>query len=678
MTALLTRRDFARAAAGLVVVFSLAPEWAVAQGAAPPALPGSLNSNRRLDAWIRIDPEGTVTVFTGKCELGQGAVTALAQIAADELDVAFTRIRMIAADTAKTPDEGFTSGSQSMEFSGTAIRLAAAQARRILLDLAQRQFGADGAAVSPTVEDGTISGPGGKSVTYWALARDASLAVEVDPKSPTKPPAQYRVIGQSIPRLDIPAKLTGGPIYVQDMRLAGTLFGRVVRPQGYGAQLVSADEVEARKLPGVIAVVRDGSFLGVVAEREEQAISARDALHLSSKWNPGKPLPEFDKIHAYLKSLPSEDHVISEKDGPAPDASTKVLSAEYTRPYITHGSIGPSCAVAQFSGDRLQVWSHCQGVFPLRRDLAKALKMPEDRITVSQVQGSGCYGHNGADDVALDAALLARAANGRPVKVQWMRDDEFHWEPYGAAMSMRTEAALDGNGRIVDWSYDVWSNTHSTRPGERDGVNLLAAWYLATPMTPASPPIIPQPAGGGDRNAIPLYQFPRQKVTHHFIKEMPLRVSALRTLGAYANVFAIESFMDELARAAGADPIEFRHVHLNDPRAKAVINLAAKNANWVKGAKGSDGRGRGIGFAQYKNHATYVAVIADVETDRSAGAIKVVRATAAVDAGQIVNPDGLKNQMEGGIIQSGAGPSRNRCVSAPRASPPRTGRPIRS
>jgi len=650
MTALLTRRDFARTV-GLVIAFSLVPEWAAAQGTAPVVLPGSLNNNRRLDAWLRIDPEGTVTVFTGKCELGQGALTALAQIAADELDVAFTRIRIIGADTSKTPDEGFTSGSQSMEFSGTAIRFAAAHARRILLELAQRQFAGDGSTSNLTVADGTISGPGGKTATYWALARAASFAVEVDPKVPTKPPGQYRVIGQSIPRLDIPAKLTGRPIYVQDMRLPGMLFGRVVRPPSYDAALQGIDEAAARKLPGVIAVVRDGRFIGVIAEREEQAIAAREALRTSAQWRQGKPLPDLDKINAYLKSLPSEDFVISEKAGPAPESSTKVLTAEYTRPYVAHASIGPSCAVAQFTGDHLQVWSHCQGVFPLRRDLAKALKMPLDRVTVAQVQGSGCYGHNGADDVALDAALLARAANGRPVKVQWMRDDEFHWEPYGAAMSMRAQAALDGNGRIVDWSFDVWSNTHSTRPGERDGVNLLAAWHLAEPMAPASPPIIPQPAGGGDRNAIPLYRFPRQKVTHHFIREMPLRVSALRTLGAQANVFAIESFMDELARAAGADLVAFRLAHLDDPRAKAVIELAAKNANWVAGATGGNGRGRGVGFAQYKNHASYVAVIAEVETDRNTGAIKVVKVTAAVDAGQIVSPDGLKNQMEGGIIQ---------------------------
>jgi CO/xanthine dehydrogenase Mo-binding subunit len=266
-------------------------------------------------------------------------------------------------------------------------------------------------------------------------------------------------------------------------------------------------------------------------------------------------------------------------------------------------------------------------------------------------EGSGCYGHNGADDVALDAALLARGVPGRPVRLQWMRDDEFGWEPYGAAMTMKAKATI-ADGRIVDWSYDVWSNTHSTRPSEQGGVNLLAAWYLANPKQPAPPHNIPQPAGGGDRNAVPLYAFPRQHVVNHLIKEMPLRVSALRTLGAYANVFALESFMDEVALAAGVDPVAFRLAHLTDPRAKAVIEAVARKADWQPGQKGGDGRGRGIGFAKYKNLATYVAVIADIEVDRASGAVHVPRVFAAADAGLIINPDGLANQIEGGVIQS--------------------------
>ena len=649
MSALITRRDFAKAAGALVVAFSLRPRMGLAQGAA--RLPGSLDNNRRLDAWIRIDPEGTVTVFTGKVELGQGAATALAQIAAEELDVAFSRIRMIAGDTARTPNEGFTSGSQSMEFGGTALKYAAADARSILLDVAARKLNA--AAGTLTVSDGSIRGPDGESVTYWALSPEASFEHEVSAKAPTKSPDRYELIGRSIPRLDIPAKLTGGAAYVQDMRLPGILFGRVLRPPTYGAELLEVDLGPIDRMPGVVASVRDGRFLGIVAEREEQAIAARDALSKRANWSLKPSLPAQAQIHEFLKSLPSRP-IVADSTAAAVIGSgdRRTFSASYTRPYQAHASIGPSCAVAQWSAGKVRVWSHTQGVFPLRGDLAKALRLGDDQVTVTHVQGSGCYGHNGADDVALDAALLARAVQGRPVKVQWMRDDEFAWEPYGPAMSMKIDAALDGSGRIVDWAHQVWSNTHSTRPGGKDGVNLIAAWHLAEPMRPASPEVIPLPAGGGDRNAIAIYDVPGKRMTQHFIPEMPIRVSALRTLGAYANVFAIESFMDELAAAAGADPLEFRLRHLSDPRATAVLAAAAKIAGWQAGAAGTGARGRGVGFAQYKNHASYVAVVVEVEVDRPTGAVRVLKASCAADAGQIVNPDGLRNQLEGGIVQS--------------------------
>jgi CO/xanthine dehydrogenase Mo-binding subunit len=318
---------------------------------------------------------------------------------------------------------------------------------------------------------------------------------------------------------------------------------------------------------------------------------------------------------------------------------------------MAHASIGPSCALAQFVGDKLTTWTHTQGVFPLRHELAKGLKMDQAAIRCVHVPGSGCYGQNGADDVAMDAALLARAANGRPVRLQWMRDDEFAWEPLGTAMSMRAAATISEDGRITHWDYEVWSSTHSMRPSNAKGTNLLAAQYLAEPQAVSAPSTIPQPAGGGDRNSIPLYDFPNQKVVHHFIPGMPLRVSALRTLGAYGNVFALESFMDECALAAGADPVAFRLAHMKDPRAKAVIEAVAQKSGWKPGEQG-DGHGRGFAFAKYKNLAVYVAIVADVEVDRASGAVRVPRAYAAVDAGQIINPDGLINQIEGGMIQS--------------------------
>ena len=641
----LSRREFAAALGGIVISFGLPPRLALAQQA---SLPGSLNGNPMLDAWLRISPDGSATVFTGKVELGQGIVTALAQIAAEELDLPLERIKMISGDTGQTPNEGQTAGSQSIEASGTALRMAGAQARAILIDLAAKRFGVSPAML--TVSDGVISAPDGRKVGYGELAGEADLHREATAKVAPKPPAEHRIVGKAIPRLDIPAKVTGGRAYVQDLRLPGMLHGRVVRPPRYGAKLDSVDQAAVKALPGVTAIVRDGSFLGVVAEREEQAIKARDALRKSARWSGGSELPDPAKIYEYLLSLPMDDKVISDKQAPLPDGA-KVLEATYHRPYMAHASIGPSCSIAQVENGKLTVWTHSQGVFPLRATLAQALDLPVSAIRCIHAEGSGCYGHNAADDVALDAALLARAAAGRPVRVQWMRDDEFMWEPYGPAMVMRARAALK-DGRIVDWSYDVWSNTHNMRPGDPDGVNLLASWYLEKPKQPGPPRALAQPAGGGDRNAIPLYDLPRSHITSHLIKGMPLRVSALRTLGAYANVFAIESFMDELAAAAQVDPVEFRLAHLKDPRAKAVIEAAAKAADWKPGQQGTGTSGRGVAFAKYKTLATYVAVIVDLQLDRDSGQIKVPRAYAAVDSGQIINPNGLTNQIEGGIVQS--------------------------
>jgi CO/xanthine dehydrogenase Mo-binding subunit len=645
---MISRRAFTAGAGGLLLAFSLDPEVLLAQQ--PAKLPGSLDGNRRLDAWIHINVNGNATVFTGKVELGQGIVTALAQIAAEELDLPLERVQILSGDTARTPNEGVTAGSQSIENSGTALRLAGAEVRSILIDAAAKKLGV--APDTLTVSNGTISGADGPKVTYAELAQAIDLKREATAKVAPKPVSAHRIVGTSEKRFDIPGKVTGGASYVQDMRPPGMLHGRVVRPPRYGSKLESFDEASIKAMPGVVAVVRDGSFLGVAAEREEQAVKARAALIKSAKWTLGPALPDPATIHEHLMSLPSETTVVSEKQEPLlAGADAKTIEATYRKPYMSHGSIGPSCALARLDEGIITVWTHSQGVFPNRARLAEALDMKPNDIRCVHTEGSGCYGHNGADDVALDAALLARATPGRHVRVQWMRDDEFGWEPYGAAMTMKAKATVSG-GRIVDWNYEVWSNTHSTRPSEQGGVNLLAAWYLANPKKPAPPHNIPQPAGGADRNAVPLYAFPRQRVVNHLIKEMPLRVSALRTLGAYANVFALESFMDELALAAGVDPVAFRLAHLTDPRAKAVIEAVAKTADWQPGRKSGDGKGRGVAFAKYKNLATYVAVIADVEVDRASGAVRVPRVWAAADAGLIINPDGLANQIEGGIIQS--------------------------
>ena len=640
MTATLTRRQFAAAAGGIVIAFSIrSPVWA--QRA---RLPGSLARHRRLDAWLRINPDGTATVFTGKVELGQGILTALAQIAAEELSLQPARIVMISGDTARTPDEGFTSGSRSIEDSGAAIRAACAEAASLLVELAGQRL--SWSSDELTVQDGVIYAPGTRKVSYSELTVQFDLRRVATGKFPPKPYGSHRIVGKPMQRRDIPGKVTGAPAFVQDLRLPGMLHGRVVRPPRYHAILDHVDLPGAKALPGVLAVVRDGSFLGVVAKREEQAVRAREHLVRTSTWIGGDTLPDPRKLHDDLVTQKSDDQVVSEQTAPPPSGIARVFEATFTRPYIAHASIGPSCALAQFDGANLTVWSHTQGVFPLRRDLARALKLDEDAIHCIHAEGAGCYGHNGADDAALDAALLARAVQGLPVRVQWMRDDEFGWEPYGPAMVMKIKASL-ADGRVADWSYDVWSTTHSTRPGSSGSVNLLASWYLGQPFSPGQ-----GWGGGGARNAVPLYAFPGHRITNHFLPASPLRVSSLRGLGAYANVFAVESFMDEMAAVAGTDPVAFRLAQLKDKRAKAVIEAASKAAGWKPGTKGDGVHGRGLGFAQYKNAACYVAVVADISVERVTGKLRVTRAYAAVDAGQIVNPDGLKNQIEGGIIQS--------------------------
>jgi len=615
-------------------------------GTPPRKLPGSLNANRRLDRWLRVNRDGTVTAFPGKVEIGQGILTALAQIVAEELDVALERVRLAPTDTSYSPDEGMTSGSQSITDGGTALRYASAEARDLLLQRAAARLGVSLEQLS--VADGVVTARSGGSVTYWELASDDLLAREATAEIAPKPASMHTIIGRPAPRRDIPAKVSGKAIYVHDLDLPGMLHGRIARPPSYEARLASVDEAEVRALPGVEKVVRDGSFLGVIAGREEQAIRALTRLRRIARWEESTRLPEPDPRFLYKET--TEDTVISEKKDPAAAARrTRTLEAEYTRPYTAHAALGPSCAVAQFEGGRYTVWTHSQGVFPLRRDLAPVLGVEEERITVIHMDGAGCYGHNGADDVALDAALLARAVPGRPVRVQWMREDEFQWEPYGPAMVVKLKGDLDAQGNVVGWTEDIWSNSHSTRPNGLGGVNLLAAWHLAQPHQPSPPRDPPLPGGGSHRNAIPIYEFPNEHVTNRLVKRMPVRVSALRALGATANVFAIESFMDELAAAAGADPVEFRLRHLKDPRARAVIETVAAKAGWRKGEKGDGTRGRGIGFARYKNGACYVAEIAEVEAGNE---IAVKRVWAAIDAGLVINPDGLVNQTEGGIIQA--------------------------
>jgi nicotinate dehydrogenase subunit B len=648
----LDRRRVLAGGGALIVSFSLSDAFAQGQGdqpaAAPaPKAPGSLATAPYLDSWIRIDADGSITAFTGKAELGQGFKTAFQQIAAEELDVPFESLKVVTADTRLTANEGYTSGSHSMQDSGTAVQNAAAQVRELLVAEAAQRLG-----LTPEnfrSENGAVIAPDGQRFGYGDLVAHGILHVEARPTSSLKDPATYKVMGHPVPRVDIPAKVTGGAAYVQDMRLPGMVHARVVRPPSYGAQLTDCDTSAIEKLPGVVKVVRDGNFLAVVATKEFQAIKAMAALSSAANWKETPSLPKQDDLLRVLTSLPSQDKTIFQQSNPS-ITGARILEATYTRPYQSHGSIGPSCAVAQFADGALTVWTHTQGVYPDRQGIAEMLRVPPASVRCIHVEGSGCYGHNGADDAAADAALIARALPGTPVRVQWMREQEHAWEPFGPAMATKLKASLDGNGTIADWNFEVWSNTHSMRPGGAG--SMLAAQHMAQPFAvPAAKPI-PLPEGGGDRNAIPIYKFPNARVVHHFIPDMPVRISAMRALGAYHNVFSIESFMDELAAAAGADPVEFRLKHLEDPRGRDVINKAAQGFRWQKGQKPPRDRGFGFAFARYKNLAAYCAIASEVEVNRETGRPRLARAVAAVDSGQVVNPDGLINQIEGAILQS--------------------------
>jgi CO/xanthine dehydrogenase Mo-binding subunit len=551
----------------------------------------------------------------------------------------------------RSPNEGQTAGSNSIEAGGAALRAAAAEARAIVLKRAGERLSAP--ADTLTVNDGIIiarDAPG--HISYWELAGEISLRQDATGSVAAKPAAAHKIVGTPAQRIDIPGKVMGEPVYVHDMRLPGMVFGRVVRPPSDTAQLVSVDEAAVRSMPGVIGVVRNGRFLAVVAEREEQAIDARDALASVTRWQVPPNLPDPSRVHEHLKALRGIDtQTVNEKTGAA-GATVKTHTATYRKPYLAHASIGPSCAVAGLVDNVWTVWSHTQGPYPLRGDLAKVTGIPPDRLRVIHAQGAGCYGHNGADDVALDALLMSVATQGRIIKVQWMRDDEFGWEPFGSAMEMSIHAGLDASGAIVDWQYDVWTCPHNMRPGNPRGINLLAAGHLAMPMARPRPVEAALPAGGGDRNAVPCYEFPNQRIIDHFITETPIRTSALRTLGGFGNVFAHESFMDELAHLAGADPVEFRLKHLADARGRAVLEAAAKKAEWRPGARSDGTRGRGVAYSRYETIKAYVAMIVDVAVDRATGQVRVEHVTAAVDSGQIINPDGLTNQIEGGAIQA--------------------------
>ncbi len=608
-------------------------------------LPLSIQNNRRMETWLRFEPDRTVRLAVGKVELGQGNVTALAQIAADELDVDPSRISVLSGDTQDAPDEGQTTSSQSIEVSGRSVRLVSAELRARVLDRLAQRLNCSPAELA--VEDGAFQRGGAPTGhDYWNFVAADDFASDIAGNAVPKPHTAYRYVGQPMPRRDLPAKVAGAA-FVHDMVRPDMLHARILRQPCRGAQLASLDEAALRRAErGEFRIVRVGNFVAFVAADEAVAQRAAAAAPSHAKWENVRQIAPEQQEAAWLVGQPCNDRL---HGAPLPAAETgNVVSASYSRPYVAHASMGPSCALAEYRGSRLSVWSHTQGVYPLRAALSNVLGIPQDAITVRHAHGAGCYGHNGADDVAVDAAVIALQVPDRCIRVQWRREEEFGFEPFGSAMHVTIRAALDDAGKPVDWTAEIWSATHVQRPST--GGNLLTHEALPTPPPDPRPTDPPEAnGGGGTRNAMPLYDVAAKRIVHHLVLRPPVRTSALRGLGALPNVFAAECFMDELAERAGVDPVEYRLSMLSDVRARRLIENVARRCSWASRGPSGTGRGLGLGWAQYKNHAAYAAVVAEVEVDQE---VRLRRVWCAADAGLVINPDGARNQLEGGIVQA--------------------------
>ena len=619
------------------------------------SLPATLAANPLLAVWLDFTEPGVVTIRSGKVEYGQGVWTALCQIAAEELDVELARVRIAPVSTATSPDEGITSGSRSIEESGSALRQACAQARSAFLSTASDLLGTDLSALA--VADGEITDGGARTgLSYWSMSGRGLLDRAAGEPRPAKAPARWSVAGRSVPRIDLPDKVTGRPRFLHDLVLPGMRYGRVVRPPGPAAVLLSPGDPP---LPAGVLVVRDGSFLGAVAPTDRMALAAAAALAKAASWQLTASLPDEHDLRGFLLAGPAQTVIVDEQhDQRAAAAVTRTLTAEFTRPFLAHASMAPSCGIACWDEGQVTVWSHTQGPFALRGAIATGLGLAPGRVTVNHVEGAGAYGHNGADDAAMDAVLLARAVPGHPVRVLWRREDEMSWAPLGPAMLARVSAGLDAGGRIASWRQDVWSNGFIGRPGTGGEPRLLALAHRAGGQ-PISPSADGPPTGamGSTRNAVPGYDIADRVVVRHRLLTMPIRTSSLRSLGAFLNVFAIESVMDELAAVAGADPVAFRLAHLSDPRARRVIEQAAELAGWASRPAGGDGTGYGLGYARYKGTSGYCAAVARVEAETE---VRLTHLWLAVDVGRIINPDGVINQVEGGAIQSASWALRER------------------
>ena len=650
----LNRRSLLKATAGaLVVGFSVDATLARATGAAMPTLrPAKAVAKDLVDSFISIEANGKVTVFVGKVDLGTGTKTAMAQMAADELDVAFEQISMVMGDTATTPDQWMTGANLTIAQGGGELRKACATARAALLSRASTKLGSPVSAL--VVDRGVVSvkADPSKFVTYSDVLQGVSTAdLKVDAKATNKPASEYRVVGKSVPRVDIPAKVTGEFEYAHDVRLPGMLHARVVRADELGARLEGVDDSDSRKVTGFVQTLRKGDFVAVLAKSEWGAIKAARSLKL--KWSAGTGLPDKATVFEYWRKQPIAKEDATQKVGDAPAAlaaSVKRVKASYEFAVQTHASIGPSCAVADFKNGALVVWSPSQATHSMQTELAGITGLQPDKIRLLYVDGSGCYGRNGHEDATADAALIATLI-GKPVRVQWMRADETARAPKSPPRAIDMEAGFDKDGNLQAWSADFHIALN----------HIVAFKPLDFPLLAASDLGMPKPGnwvGFLFQNAGAPYALPNIRVNTRHVEKAFFRSAHLRSPGRIENSFANESFMDELAAAANADPAEFRMRYLKDPRGLAVINAAMKRANWQNrsgtqaNTAGDIAKGRGISYVRYNNATTYVAAVAEVEVNRKTGDVRVTRVCVGHDCGQIINPDGLANQIEGGVIQT--------------------------
>jgi CO/xanthine dehydrogenase Mo-binding subunit len=667
-----SRRDFLKGAGALIVSFSAGEAaWKAAAGQGQFDTHASHIDPKSLDSWIALSADGTVTAYTGKCDFGQGIFTAQTQLVAEELCIALDRVKLIQCDTAVTPDQGSTSGSQSTptNFNTQNLALAAATARGALLKLAAEKLGQPSEGL--IVADGVISGKDGRKVTYAELVGGKHFSLVLDKGAKRRSPAEWTVLGKPVPSLDRPALMTGQFEFVQHVRMPGVLHGRVVRPPAMGASLLGVDEDSVAHIPGVVKVIVRKDFVGVVAKTQYASVQA--ARQLKARWQPGPALPPQASFFESIRTQPSHDSLaVDSGDVSAQLAKARdVVKAKYTYPFQMHGSVGTSCAVADVKKDSATLWSSTQAAYQTRNVAAMLLGLPPDSVRLIYTRGSGCYGLNGADAVTFDAAVLSQAA-GAPVRLQYSRQDEMMWENLGNACIVEHRAAISPDGTITVWDRENWIPSLGSRPGYDKPGNVISGMLLGYEAEPLKPGPAKPPEGrlNNGSNTVPAYMAAciqtdctgggtarSERVLTHTVRS-PFFTGPLRSPLRIQNTFANECFMDELSAHAGADPVAFRLRHLQPGRLSAVLEAAAKAAQWQATpsprarTKSDDmAQGRGIACVAYEGGNGYAAMVAEVEVDLRSGVVRPKRFIIALDCGPISNPDGLRNQIEGGILQ---------------------------